>query len=102
MEQKYCVNCANMQRSTQFPDDLDYAKCTVAGVISLVSGERSTVYCQTARLHGHACGSDAKLFKASRTPDFRDGRNPKYDDDWGDGRTDTAPDGRLLKDVHNG
>lgn len=102
MEQKFCIDCANMERSKAFPDDFDYAKCKAAGVISLVSGERSTVYCQTARLHGHACGSDAKLFKASRTPDFRDGRNPKYDDDWGDGRTDTAPDGRLLKDVHNG
>jgi len=102
MEQKFCIDCANMQRSKQFPNDLDYARCTAAGVISLVSGERSTVFCQTARLHGHACGSDAKLFKPVRTPDFRDGRNPKYDDDWGDGRTDTAPDGRLLKDVNHG
>ena len=100
MQQKFCIDCAYMQRSTQFPDDLDYAKCTVAGVISLVSGERSTVYCQTARLHGHACGSDAKLFKASRTPDFRDGRNPRYDDDWGSPVNETAPDGRLIHDVH--
>jgi hypothetical protein len=46
------------------------------------------------------CGPDGKLYEPARTPDFRDGRNPRYDDDWGDGRTDTAPDGRLLKDVH--
>lgn len=101
MEQKFCINCANMERSKQFPNDLDYARCTAAGVISLVSGERDMIFCQTARLYRHACGLDAKLFKPARTPDFRDGRNPKYDDDWGDGRTDTAPDGRLLRDVHN-
>lgn len=102
MSNKYCIDCANMERSKSFPENLDYAKCLAAGVTSLVSGERSTVYCQTARVQGNACGPDAKLFKPTRTPDFRDGRNPKYDDDWGDGRTDTAPDGRLLKDVHNG
>lgn len=100
--EKYCINCANMERSKGFPDDFDYAKCTVAGELSLVSGEHRVIYCVTARLHGHTCGPEGKLFKAIRTPDFRDGRNPKYDDDWGDGRTDTAPDGRLLKDVHNG
>lgn len=102
MEQKYCIDCCYMQRSTQFPDDLEYAKCTVAGEVSLVSGERQVIFCQTARSSGHSCGPDAKLFKPSRTPDFRDGYNPRYDDDWGDPRTDTAPDGRLLKDVHNG
>ncbi len=102
MEQKFCINCANMERSKSFPENFDYAKCLAAGEVSLVSGERKVVYCQTARILAHVCGPDAKLFKPARTPDFRDGRNPKYDDDWGDGRTDTAPDGRLIHDVHKG
>lgn len=102
MEQKYCIDCANMERSKSFPENLDYARCLAAGEVSLVSGERKVVYCQTARMLADACGPDAKLFKPTRTPDFRDGRNPAYDDDWGSPVNETAPDGRLLKDVHNG
>ena len=99
---KFCVDCKHFQASRAYPNDPDYARCTIGGEINLVSGKRKTMYCQTMRSTGAPCGPDAKLFEASRTPDFRDGRNPKYDDDWGSPIAETAPDGRLLKDVHNG
>jgi len=99
---KYCINCKHYSASTVYPSDMQYSKCSVSSPVSLVDGKRPLAYCVAARLSSGNCGPEGKLFEPSRTPDHRDGRNPRYDDDWGSPIAETAPDGRLLKDVHNG
>jgi hypothetical protein len=97
---KFCVNCKHCKASEVDPNNGEFFRCLASGKVNLVNGEREIKFCQTMRSSIEDCGPDGKLYEPARTPDFRDGRNPRYDDDWGDGRTDTAPDGRLLKDVH--
>lgn len=91
---KYCIDCKHFRRSTTegLEDNMEYAKCGVAGKVSLVDGNRPLVFCESARSVTGACGEEAKLFRSSRIPDFRDGyARTTYDD-----RLDAAPDGRAL------
>jgi hypothetical protein len=91
MTTKLCIDCKHYSASAVYPNDTAYSKCSVSGPISLVDGKQPLVFCESARGKLGQCGPDAKLFKSSRTPDFRDGyarSEPSY--------PETAPDGRPM------
>lgn len=88
---KLCIDCKHLVRSETFPENYEYAKCSISGEVSLVSGQRVVQFCSTARRTNQPCGPKGAQFEPNRSPDFRDGRTERYDD-----RLDTAPDGRAL------
>jgi hypothetical protein len=59
---KLCINCIHYR-----PCPWTDGKCGALSAVSIVTGKTEQWYCRAARMGGHLCGPDAKLFEPINT-----------------------------------
>ena len=61
MEMKLCIDCKHIL--TKGTLEASYSQCSRTSIQNPVDGKMSFFYCETMRLQGQPCGTNAALFE---------------------------------------